>query len=240
MAIFVLIHGSWHGGWCWERVTPLLEAAGHRAVAPDLPGMGQDKTPLSKVTLDLWTRFGVELLAREVEPVVLVGHSRGGLVISEIAERAPERVRNLVYLTAFAPRSGDTVMALAQSAPEPADLTIESLVISPDGVSCTVKPELTAPIFFNTTPEIWAKRAASLLTPEPMSVLTTPAKASAEKLGCVPKSYIECADDRAIRLSMQRRMQEHWTFESVMTLTGDHSPFYGKPEELTAALLKSA
>ncbi len=240
MATFVLIHGSWHGGWCWERVAPLLEAAGHKVLAPDLPGMGEDKTLLKDVTFEGWARFVVDLIAKEAAPVVLVGHSRGGIVISQAAELAPERVARLIYLTAFAPKDGQNVMEMAQQSPDPPELTIDVIDVGADGVSCTVKAPHVAPIFYGTTEPEWAARAASKLTPEPMVALTSPARVSAANLGRVPKSYIECRGDRAITLGLQRLMQQNWAFDEVVTLEGDHSPFYGRPAELAAALLKLA
>src|SRR5580765_5765914 len=93
MATFVLIHGSWHGGWCFDEVKALLEAAGHRVIAPDLPGMGGTEAELGAVTLQGWADF-VAGLCRDApqRPVVLAGHSRGGLVIGQDAETAPEAI----------------------------------------------------------------------------------------------------------------------------------------------------
>src|SRR5690348_7432805 len=78
MSVFVLIHGSWHGGWCWERVTPLLRAAGHRVIAPDLPGHGHDAPPVERA-YERYVPFVCGLLDAQPEPVVLVGHSSGGM-----------------------------------------------------------------------------------------------------------------------------------------------------------------
>ena len=81
MATFVLIHGAWHGGWCWRKVVPHLEAAGHTVIAPDLPSHGDDPTPAAEVTLDDYVRRVCEILDAQDEPVVLVGHSMGGLLV---------------------------------------------------------------------------------------------------------------------------------------------------------------
>src|SRR5579864_1849577 len=114
MMIFVLVHGAWHGAWCWERVVPQLETRGGRVIAPDLPGMGKDKTPLSKISLALWADFVADVITNQSEPVVLVGHSRGGIVISEAAERVPERIAMLVYLAAFLVPHGTSMWAMMQ------------------------------------------------------------------------------------------------------------------------------
>src|SRR5262245_54633440 len=88
---YLLIHGAWHGGWCWEKVAPRLREAGHMAPAPTLAGQ----------TLEDWTDQVCEILAAQSQPVVLVGHSRGGIVISRAAERLPGKIQTLVYLNAF-------------------------------------------------------------------------------------------------------------------------------------------
>ena len=78
MSTYVLIHGAFHGGWCWDKVVPLLEAAGHKVVAPDLPSHGRDDTPIAEVTLDTYARRACEVAAAQSEPVIIVGHSMGG------------------------------------------------------------------------------------------------------------------------------------------------------------------
>ena len=105
MATIVLIHGAWHGGWCWERVTPWLRAAGHRVYAPTLAGLGERAHLLTR-EIGLDTHLGeiVALLEGEaLTDVVLVGHSYGGMIITGVAERLPGRIGHLVYLDAVAP-----------------------------------------------------------------------------------------------------------------------------------------
>lgn len=115
MSTYVLVHGAWHGQWCWDKVAPLLRQAGHKVVAFDLPAHGQeDKTPLSEVTFDLYVQRTCEVLAAQAEPVILVGHSSGGAVISGIAERSPMKIEKLVYLTAYLIRDGETMRQINQ------------------------------------------------------------------------------------------------------------------------------
>src|SRR5580692_1596120 len=95
---FLLIHGAWHGGWCWRRVAPLLEPKGHQAVAADLPGHGADQTPTAPVTPESYTARICEIAGAQSEPVILVGHSMGGIAITQAAEDCPDKIRALVYL----------------------------------------------------------------------------------------------------------------------------------------------
>src|SRR5476649_1897062 len=109
MSAYVLIHGAWHGGWCWHKVVVRLRKAGHRASAPDLPSLGRDRTPLALVSLQTWTESVCRALDAEAEPVILVGHSRAGAVISQAAEAAPEKIRTLVYLAGYLLADGECV-----------------------------------------------------------------------------------------------------------------------------------
>ena len=93
MAAFVLVHGHMHGAWCWDKVVPLLEAQGHRVVTPELPGRGTDTTPHVELTLKRYTDSVASIVRAMDEPVILVGHSAGGTVLSELAELMPEKMR---------------------------------------------------------------------------------------------------------------------------------------------------
>ena len=112
MATFVLIHGAWHGGWCWKVVAPALRRAGHEVYAPSLTGLGERKH-LASPAIDLETHIQdvVGLLEMEdLRDVVLVGHSYGGMVITGAADRAAPRIGRLVYLDAFVPQDGTCLL----------------------------------------------------------------------------------------------------------------------------------
>src|SRR5690348_12166926 len=110
MAQFILVHGAWHGAWCWREVVPRLRACGHAAVAIDLPGHGEDSSPPEMVTLaDYVTRL-IEAVDPLEEPPFVVGHSMG--VISQLAEQVPERIRALAFVSALLPPSGSSMMQM--------------------------------------------------------------------------------------------------------------------------------
>lgn len=108
---FVLIHGAWHGGWCWQLLTPILEGRGHQVIAPTLAGLGDRASELSAdITLDTHIDEIVDLLDRQrVQNAVLVGHSYAGVVISGVADRVPHRLRRLVFLDAVIVENGQTL-----------------------------------------------------------------------------------------------------------------------------------
>lgn len=236
MATFILIHGAWQGGWCWERIVPLLEVKGHRIFAPDLPGMGEDPTPLAEVTLDRWVEFVTCLVNQQNEKVILVGHSRGGLIISQVAERLPNRIQSLVYLAAILVPNGGTLLSAMQQHGGPA----LKLIFSEDGSTSIVTEAVVREAFYNTTTESWLTRALSLLGSEPMIGFQTPILLSEDNFGQVPRIYIECLQDKAIPIATQRGMISEMPCLRVVSLDTDHSPFYSAPEELATQLIDLA
>jgi pimeloyl-ACP methyl ester carboxylesterase len=234
MSSIVLVHGAWHGGWCWEKLVPLLEERGHKVVALDLPGHGGDRTPASDVTLAAYADRVARALDGEAGPVVLVGHSMGGIVISEAAERRPEKIRLLVYLTAFLLPNGETLLATAQ--------TDEEAIISPyldvdeERGIITVREDKARDIFYGDCPEEDAERARERLIPQPLAPFVTPVGVSEQNFGRVRRAYVECLRDRAIGPATQKRMYEALPCEEVVSLETDHSPFLSAPEELAGIL----
>jgi pimeloyl-ACP methyl ester carboxylesterase len=106
MARMVLVHGAWGGAWIWEKVVEPLEALGHKVETLDLPGAGDDHTPLEEINLDLYAERICEVLGTSPEQAVLVGHSMGGMAVTQAASRCPGRVASLIYLAAFLPGGG--------------------------------------------------------------------------------------------------------------------------------------
>ena len=234
MSTFLLIHGAWHGAWCWYKLVPRLEKIGHTVIAPDLPAMGRDRTSVKRVSLATWREHVCRILDAQPEPVVLVGHSRGGIVISEAAEHRPERIRSLVYLTAFLPRNGDCLFDLAGR--DDQSLVPPNMVMSDDKTSSTIRDEALRDAFYGECSDEDVALARLCVQPEPTVPLATPVQLSDANFGTVPRVYVECARDRAIPLSLQRQMQAAQPCRQVLSLDTDHSPFFSRVDELTAHL----
>ncbi|HEY0301463.1 MAG TPA: alpha/beta fold hydrolase [Rhizomicrobium sp.] len=236
MSVFVLVHGAWHGGWCWDKVVAQLEAMGHKAVAPDMPGHGNDKTPIESVTLEHLVRRVCDTIDAQDEPVVLVGHSYGGAMITQAAERRADKIKRLAYVTAFLLDDGQALMDLAQ---EDAGSSLGGQVeFSKDGVIATVNPDALRDCFYGDCSEEDFMFARARLSLEAMAGLLTPMRTTAANFGRVKRTYIECLKDKAISIAMQRRLQAALPCESVVTLDTDHSPFFAAPEALSAALAR--
>jgi pimeloyl-ACP methyl ester carboxylesterase len=175
------VHGSWHGGWCWDGVATLLRGSGHVVRAADLVGLGDDGTDLAGVTLTTWRDQIVALVDAADEPVVLVGHSRGGIVISAVAEARPDRIARLVYVAAFLLRDGESISRTMRA--DGSSLILPNLVVFEDGVSSIVRSKALAETFYgHCTPEEVAA-AAARLRPEPVLPNRTPAQVSDERFG---------------------------------------------------------
>lgn len=238
MAHFLLIPGMGHGAWAWERVMPLLAEAGHGAHAVELPGMGEDRTPLATLTLVDWIDHVASLASAAPEPVILVGHSRGGHIASAVAEAVPDAVAMLVYVAGVLLPDGCAARDLVARYPECAG-TARLLVPEADGPMAGKASRLgpgACDLLCNATALNWCDRAAGHFTPEPHWALATPVTLTPERFGRVPRAYVECDKDRAIPLSAQRGMRALLPCDPVITLAADHSPFYSAPGPLAAAL----
>jgi len=234
MSTFVLVHGGWNGGWCWEKVVPLLEEAGHEAEAPDLPGSGDDPTPIPEVSLQGYADWISGVLDAQSEPVVLVGHSSGGVVISQAAEQRPDKVKLLVYLAAFLLRDGETLFSVAEN--ETGSLILPNLVMSEDGASATIREDVIKEALFHDCSDEDAERAKSRFAPQALAPFVTSLALTEENFGRVPRVYIETLQDRAVSPSFQKEMYERLPCQKVVSMDTSHSPFFSAPEDLAGHL----
>jgi len=238
MATYLLVHGAWHGGWCWRRIVPLLEANGHRAIAPDLPGHGEDRTPLPDVTLAGYAGRICAIAHAQPEPVILVGHSMGGIAITQAAENCAERIRTLVYVTAFLPRNGESLVTCAL---QDRDSIVTPTTLEPhaDG-AIGFKLEHVREAFYGNCSDGDFEFARAHLAAQAGAPFGSPVETSAARWGRIPRYYIECERDRAITLKRQQEMQSHSPCQETFSIDTDHSPFFSAPEQLVGILLRIA
>ncbi|GAB7037022.1 MULTISPECIES: alpha/beta hydrolase [Catenuloplanes] len=271
--VFVLVHGAWHGSGQWAATQRALAAAGAASVAVDMPGHGLDaplpsgylhvgqpglsteRSALAGVTTDDCAAAVLDVLrqARRYRRVVLVAHSAGGGPASLAAELAPELVDEIVYLSAFVP-AGRARFFDYLGAPENATARGGSLNLGDAAELGAVRinplspdPEYVEELrqtHYHDTPAHRFDRWRAALSPDlPLAIPTTPVIVTPQRWGRVPRTFVRCADDRALPTAVQDLMIAEADRAvpgnpfTVRNLPGSHSPFAARPRELAAALL---
>lgn len=226
--VVVLVHGAWHGAWCWERVVPGLEQRGLRVVAVDLPGHGAGGGALADLHGDAERVRGV--VEGIGEPVLLVGHSYGGAVITEAGTNG--LVERLVYLASFPLRSDESCMACAANEAEAAAISWEGRPNLADGFDVdgegliTLDPQVASVCLYNDCDEDTTAWALERIDRHPLATLAqSPASVAWER---VPSTYVVCEQDAAVPPELQRVVARRCT-DTVAWPTG-HSPFLSRPE----------
>jgi len=222
VATYVLVHGAWHGSWEWEHLTPLLEADGHRVIAVDLP----------RTTLEENAAAVSAAVESAEEPVILLGHSAGGMWITQAAESVPEQIATLVYCAAFLPGDGQALVDLASG-----DIVQENLLVDDASGTALVDERVHKEAFYDECTDDVVAVASSRHVPEHLHAMTTPVHITEERAGSVPRVYVECLRDRAIVIERQRAMQAARPCERVFTIDTDHCPSLSRPRELADHLL---
>lgn len=232
---FVLIHGAGSGGWVWHKVAPLLEQRGYRVITLDLPGHGLDRTPITEVSLQAYVDRVCQILSTQAEPVVLVGHSMAGGVISQAAEALPDTIKTLVYLAGYLLQNGESMLDITQADTE--SLLLANALFSEDQRSATFRPEALKDLGYADCSDADMALVRSLLTPQATAPLATPVTTTPDNFGRVPRVYIECLQDFVIGPMAQKRMYTALPCQQVLTLDTSHNPYLSAPGELANHLL---
>lgn len=236
MTSFVLVHGAMHGGWCWDKVARHLQASGNRVWAPDLPGLGSNDAISPKaVSLALQGDYLADFINEIGGNVVLVGHSMGGIAISEAAERVHDKLVGLVYVSAFLLTEGETMFGWVNHHNDnelPVDIKDDCLSLA--------NIEGAAAHFYNTCSQDDALSAIARLRPQPVRPGFEPLTVTSRRFGSVPRCYVECLQDNALPLAQQRIMNSRLVCDPIFEIDCDHSPFLCEPERLAEILMKAA
>ncbi|MDF7811464.1 alpha/beta hydrolase [Hymenobacter sp. YC55] len=230
---FVLVHGAWSGEYAWDLLRAQLEQLGHRVVTFNLPGHGGEPTPLAELTLERYVAATIAHVSAEAGPVVLVGHSMAGMIISQVAEYVPSQLARLVYLCAYLPQNGQSAFDFA----DPDSLLPPNLVVSADQRSATIEPAAIVPIFAADCPPAIQQLVVARHQPEALAPFQAKVTLTEANFGQVLKCYIETLHDAGISTNLQRQMLLiNGTVADVAALDCGHSPHLAKPAELAAIL----
>lgn len=232
---FVLVHGAWHGGWCWNAVATRLRAAGHRVYTPTQTGLGERRHLLSReITLDTFATDITNVIEFEdLHDVVLVGHSFAGLTISAVADRMPERLRHLVYL--------DSLLVTDNGAPFdslPKDVVAARIKAADDSSGGLSLPN-PAPSAFGLTDPDHQAMIASRLTPHPLSTYQSKLGLKHPLTNGVPATYVVCTDPIYAPLESSRAYvrAQNWDIRELAT---GHDAMIAAPDDTTDLLMELA
>jgi pimeloyl-ACP methyl ester carboxylesterase len=231
MSTFILVHGSWHSAWNWHRIVPLLEKLGHRAIAVDLPGMGRDKTPVQEVTLQQSVDHICALIDGVEGQVILVGHSKNGVVVSQAAEYRSYKIAKLIYLAAYLVPNGKT--QLEYSRQDVGGVLKPYVTQYPATASHSLQPAIYKEGLYHDCEDSITELAKLLLGHEPVATGITPLQLTDANYGSVRRFYIACTEDRAVTPFIQQKMYTETPCEKVYQLSTSHSPFFSQPQQLT-------
>ncbi|WP_164851331.1 alpha/beta fold hydrolase [Larkinella soli] len=231
---YLLVHGANDGAWVWKKVVPLLQAQGHRVAAIDLPGHGEDKTPPEAVTLEDYAEKVVKVANAQPGPVILVGHSSGGISIAQAAERlGTAKVEKLIFLDAFLPKNGESALSLAERlfppSPTGEPTFADSFIFDSTGATFTLDPAKVDHFLYHdcsAEDQAFAKAHAGK---QPIAPLATPVQVSDAVYGAIPKYYILCTEARNGDMS---EMAKNVPTRKIVTLPTSHSPFFSRPQAL--------
>ena len=241
MANFVLVHGAWHGGWCWQRVTSALQAQGHRVHAVTLTGLGERAHLLSPaITLDTHINDVINLIeAEELDDVILAVHSYAGMIGTAVADRLTQRLRHLVYVDAVVPKPGESWSSTHASATREARLT------AAEGSPDFSFPPPDPSVFGLTGADYeWVRRRQ---TPHPGHTYDAPLNFDVQRVAAVPRTFVNCVqpalgtiDAIRPRLADTRFWDGAWLGGGgirVVEMRTGHDPMVSMPAEFVKILL---
>ena len=228
MADFVLVHGAWHGAWCWRRVLPALWSAGHRAFAVSLSGVGE-RRHIPPETVSLVTHIedvSAVIEAEELQGAILVGHSYGGIVITGVADRAAARISHLVYLDAVVPRPGECW----SSGNDPATRSARRQAIAAHGVLPPPDPEIFG---LHGADAEWVRRRQ---TPHPGRPYDEALDFDPRRVGGVPRTFVSCMAPALATIDASRTRVASEAGWRVVSLATGHDPMISAPDAVVDLL----
>jgi pimeloyl-ACP methyl ester carboxylesterase len=237
----VLVHGAWQGPYVWDQTKADLEAAGYHVSVVSLPGHGDDVTPAYQISLQGYVDLVKAVVNSYDEPVILVGHSLGGAIITQTASEIPQKISKLVYIAGFIPESGKSVLDYAQM--DTKSLLGPSIRLSENQTQAAIAdPEVNLPkIFCQDATDEQKKFLIGHYKAEPTIPMGTPLHYDSASYNAAGKKYyIYTKADNTITYGFQQKMATDAGITDTFIIDAGHSPFISKSSELTSLLKKIA
>ncbi len=234
MTHFLLIHGSWHGAWCWHKIAPRLTGFGHSVTVPDLLGRGARRRPAQLISLRAMAHdIGKHL--RTDQKTTLVVHSRYGILASTLSDMFPDRIERVVYLASF--MIADRQRAAGYFRADKASVLTPYVSISKSGMWDALHPDIYREGLYHDCSDDDVALASSLLCREPLRPALTRLRLSKERYGTVPRAYIRLTEDRAVTIGLQDKCIDFVGVDRVESLQASHSAYFSKPDALCQKIL---
>jgi len=232
---YVLVHGAWQAPYVWDAVRADLESKGNHVIVVELPGHGADATPTYTLSMDVYRDKVIEAMNKVDGKVILVGHSLGGMVVTNVAEKVPGKISKLVYIGAFVPTSGQALGELATT--DPGSRLGLSLSQSADKLTLDVNRDSLTYLFINDGTQAEKDRVIANYRAEPAIPFGNPVTLTSANFGSVEKVYIKTLQDIVISPAFQDKMLTAAGIKTVYTVNTSHSPFLAQPHEVANLLL---
>jgi pimeloyl-ACP methyl ester carboxylesterase len=230
---FVLVHGAWHGGWCWRRVADRLEGKGHKVFVPTMTGLGERSHLLTKgINLDTHVTDIVNVLKWEdLKDIVLVGHSYGGIIVSGVADQAHDKISSIVFLDAFVPEDGDSLYEKASAAAK------GGMTEALNKGEISMKPIPAAVFRVNEKDRAWVDAKC---TPQPIGTLTDKAKVTGGREKIAKRTYIRAKGYPSVPFDATYDKLKGMAGWKMYEMTAGHDAMVDQPDRLTEILIEVA
>ncbi|WP_454801247.1 alpha/beta fold hydrolase [Mucilaginibacter phyllosphaerae] len=233
----VIVPGAWTDPSAWAYVIPTLKAKGFNVIAVTLPGHGKDTTSFAHITLQSYVDAVEKAIGNKTD-VILVGHSMAGIVISQVAENIPAQIKKLVYVAAYLPQNGESLLSLAQT---DADAHVgKYLQISEATGSANIAKEGIVDAFVADSPKPVQDQVVAGFKADPLAPLAGKVTLTEANFGSVSKTYIHTLNDHTVSYKLQQAMVGKSNVKKEYSLPSSHTPFLSMPDKLAAIIISEA
>jgi len=233
----VIIHGAWSSANDWQHVKEDLVADGKSVISINLPGHGNDNTSISDISLKLYVDEVKKAIGQK-QNVVLVGHSFGGIVASQVAEEIAPQIKKIIYIAAYVPKNGESLLSIAKTDAE--SHVGKNLIVDEKAGIASIRKEGIADVFLADAPAQVAEYVSNNLKPEPLAPLATTVTLTEGKFGKINKVFVYSLNDHTIGYPLQQKMTKDAGIQRLYSLPSSHTPFIMFPHVLAQIIALEA